>query len=129
MVDMISASNTFKNAMFLFAPAWRNQNRDRTADRFFGRIAKHSLCALVPTSNSAIKSLAYDGVIAGLDNGSEPPTTFLAFSQGCFDLASFNKVRGLASKHIQRPKLTFCGLVRLAPVGRNHAEQPAGPRD
>src|SRR5262249_3474478 len=105
------------NDAFLFVPVRRNQNRDRSADRFFGSITVHSFCALVPTCNHAIEALAYDRVTTGLDNGSEPPTSLLAFTQCHFDLAPFNDVRGLAREDSQRPKLGLGGSMRPAQRG------------
>src|SRR6516165_1068218 len=78
--DALSAPNSLKNYAFFTLPVWRNQNRDRFADRFFGRIAKHSLCALVPTGNDGIEGLADDSVITFFFKIRQPPKALFAFA-------------------------------------------------
>ena len=80
MFDSLSAPNSLKNHIFFMVLVWRNQKRDRLTDRFFGRIAKQSLCAFVPTCNDAVEVLAYDCVITGIDDGREPPKPLFGFA-------------------------------------------------
>jgi len=78
--DALSARNSLKNHPFFILPVWRNQNHDRLADGFVGRVAEQSLRSLIPTCNDATEVLTYDCVITGLDNGCEPPNALLAFA-------------------------------------------------
>src|SRR6516164_2265573 len=78
--DALSAPNSLTNGAFFMLSVWGDQNRDRFADRFFGRITEHSHCALVPTGNDGVEGLADDSVITRLDNGREPPKTLFAFA-------------------------------------------------
>jgi hypothetical protein len=69
VLDALTASDTFENRRLLIKPVRRNQNRDRLTYHFLGRIAEDALCALVPIDDYAVKVLADDGIIRGLDDG------------------------------------------------------------
>src|SRR5215468_10095943 len=118
MLDSFTAPDAFEQCWLLLR---RREDVHRLADDLLGRIAEDPLCALVTTYNDAIEGLAYDCVITKLDNGSKPAGPLLTFAQRGLDLGAFNKVRGLSGKHIQRLQRTFRWLMRLAPVGGNHA--------
>src|SRR3984893_3269295 len=69
MLDTLAAPDTFENCRLLIMPVRRNQNRDRLAYHFLGRIAEDSLRAVVPTGDYAFEVLANNGIIRGLDDG------------------------------------------------------------
>jgi hypothetical protein len=69
MLDTLAAPDTFENRRLLIMPVRRNQNHDRLAYHFLGRIAEDSLRAVVPTGDYAVEVLANNGIIRGLDDG------------------------------------------------------------
>jgi hypothetical protein len=80
VVNALPARNLLKDYALFILPIWRDQNCNRCADHFFGRIAKQSLRAVIPTDNEAIESLADDCVITGLGNGRKPSKPLFAFA-------------------------------------------------
>src|SRR5262249_10621058 len=128
MIDAVASADALDNyGLFMVAFRW-NQDRHRFADDLFGEIAKEPLGTLVPAGNEAIEILADDCIIAGLDDGSEPPELLPAFAQRCFRLIALNEVRSLSGKHVQWPHLAICKTSRRPPIRCNHAQQAAGPR-
>src|SRR5215475_14288894 len=110
VLDALVASDALKNHRFFIVPVGWNQKRNRLADGLVGRIAEEPLRALVPARDDAIEVLAYDGVVAGFDDGRELLQSLLAFAQG-------NQVRGLSGQHVQEPQSVLRGLMWLAPMG------------
>jgi len=65
-------------------PVLRDDHRDGLADRFFGSIAEDALRTPIPTRDYAVEVLAYDCVVAGLDDGCQPTQSLFAFAKRCF---------------------------------------------
>ena len=68
MVDAVPLSNPCQDRSFFSMPVLRNHNGDGLADRFFRRVAENSFGALVPACDDAIEVLAYDRIVAEIDN-------------------------------------------------------------
>src|SRR5437762_2031487 len=77
MLNTLSASQSRNNISFLREAIRRNNERDVTANSFFCRIPKYSLCAFVPTRDHAIKVLAHNGIVRGTNNRGEEATRLL----------------------------------------------------
>ena len=57
MFDPLASPDAGQNCAFLVAPVFRNDDRDRLANRLFGREAEDKLCPLVPTCNDPVEVL------------------------------------------------------------------------
>ena len=60
VVDPLSTPDTRQNLTFFIVAVFRNNNRDRLANCFFGSVAEDALCAFIPAYDNAIEILAYD---------------------------------------------------------------------
>ena len=61
------------STFILFAlPIRRDDDADRTADRFVGRVAEQQLRAAVPRLNGAVEVLAHDRIVGRRDDGGQP---------------------------------------------------------
>ena len=49
----------------------RNDGQDRTANDFVGRVTKHPLGCGIPVRNDTVEILGNNGIVGGIDNGSE----------------------------------------------------------
>jgi hypothetical protein len=61
-----------------------------------------------------IRSLRYDRVVTGFDNGGEPLMSIVTLAQPSFDSIAFNKPGSLSGQRIQPLQGPFCGLMPLA---------------
>ena len=55
VVDPFSPPDTRENLTFFIVAVFRNNNRDRLANCFFGSVAEDALCAFIPAYNNAIE--------------------------------------------------------------------------
>ncbi|OLB63659.1 MAG: hypothetical protein AUI11_00500 [Acidobacteria bacterium 13_2_20CM_2_66_4] len=70
--DRVSASDAAQDLLFFREPLRRDDERDRAADDFAGRVAEHALGRGVPRLHDAVQVLADDRVVRGGDDRSEP---------------------------------------------------------
>ena len=86
MFDPLSPPDTRENLTFFIVAVFRNNNRDRLANCFFGSVAKDALCAFIPADDDAIEILAYDYVIARRHDRRNPPQPLFTFAQCVLEL-------------------------------------------
>src|ERR1700678_721765 len=83
MIDPLAFSQAPENVFFFRTSFPRDDQRDVLANSFLCRVSEHSLGALIPTGYRPIQFLADDGVIRGIDNGSQKCSgPFCLFSLG-----------------------------------------------
>src|SRR6266849_7230238 len=71
MVDALATANASEDYGFLIEPLRWNEDRNRLADHFFGRVAEQSPRAVVPARDDAVEGLCQDGILGGLDDCSD----------------------------------------------------------
>src|SRR6478672_9298017 len=84
--DPLSPPDARENLTFFIVAVFRNNNRDRLANCFFGCVAEDALCAFIPAYNNAIEILAYDYVIARLNDRRNPTQSLFTFAQRVLEL-------------------------------------------
>src|SRR6185436_17330564 len=72
MIDPFARSDAGQYAGFLIQTVRRYQDRHGLADNLFRFITENSPRTVVPTCDIAILVFAYDRVVRGIDNGSQP---------------------------------------------------------
>ena len=85
-LDPLSPPDTRENLTFFIVAVFRNNNRDRLANCFFGSVAEDALCAFIPAYDNAIEILAYDYVIARLHDRRNPTQSLFTFAQRVLEL-------------------------------------------
>jgi hypothetical protein len=68
MVYTLAASDARQYRTLFILSVLRDDNRNGLADRLFGGVTEDALRASVPACNHAIKALAHNRVIAGLND-------------------------------------------------------------
>ena len=117
MIYPLSSPDTGQNLALFLKPVLWNNDSDGLANRLCRGVAEEALRTPVPAGDNAVEVLAYDRVIAGLDDGANPTQALFTFAEGCFDLDPFDEVRSLSSEHVERSKLVLCRGMWLLPMG------------
>ena len=83
VVDALAVTHAFDDIGF-FVPALAGDDQsDVLADGFFGEVAEDAFGGFVPTGDDAVEGFADDGVVGGIDDGSEQGgAAFGAFAIG-----------------------------------------------
>jgi hypothetical protein len=63
MVNALAAANASEDCGFFIEPFRWNEDGDRLADDFFGRVAKQPPRAVVPAGDDAVQVLCQDGIL------------------------------------------------------------------
>ena len=92
MIDALSASDARQDLTFFALSVLWNHNCNRLTNGLFGGVAEDTLGTPVPARDNAIEVLAYDRVVAGLDDGRQPTQPLFGFAQRCFDLLVLGNV-------------------------------------
>src|SRR5688572_13892922 len=71
MIHTLAAPEPFQNLWFFVKPFGRDQYGYGLPDRLLRRVAEQSFRASVPAGDDAIKVLADNGIVAGIDNCAE----------------------------------------------------------
>ena len=71
VLDPLAQADAPENVWFLVVTIWWDDREDGRANHLFGRVAKESLCTLVPAGDNAIEVFADDGVVRALDDRGE----------------------------------------------------------
>jgi len=82
-----------------------SRSSDRLTDRLFGGVTEDALGASVPARDNPIEVLAYDRVVAGLDDGCQHAQSLFAFVKRDFDMFAFGNVaidleHGIAAEYL-----------------------------
>ncbi len=72
VIDALAAVNASENLSLLIVAIGREQDFDGLADHLLGGVAEDALRGFIPTGDDALKGFGDDGIVGGLDNGSEP---------------------------------------------------------
>src|SRR6202040_3068157 len=135
VVDPLSPPDTRENLTFFIVAVFRNNNRDRLANCFFGCVAEDALCAFIPAYDNAIEILAYDYVIARLNDRRNPPQSLFSFAQRMLELLALGNIDSRWMQELHRARLVANGMHRKIhntftavshPVSKLFAEN--GPR-
>src|ERR1700758_1174707 len=92
MVDTLSSSDARQNFQLFAVPVFGNDNCNGTTNRLLGSVAEDTLGPFIPACDDAIEVLAYNRVVAGLDDGGQPAQSLFSFAKGAFDLLAFGDV-------------------------------------
>ena len=71
MIDAHARANAAEHVALFVVAVDRDDQHDRSADRFFGRIAEHPLGGAIPRRNRSVEIHADDRVVAPFNDGSE----------------------------------------------------------
>ncbi len=86
MVHPVAAADALKDVRLLILPLRGQEHSDGPANGLGGGVAKDAFCALVPTSDNAVKVLADNGVVGGIHNRGQPTLpirgAFVFFARG-----------------------------------------------
>ena len=102
VVDPLSTSDTRQNLTFFVVAVFRNNNRDRLANCFFSSVAEDALCAFIPAYDNAIEILAYDYVIARLNDRRNPTQSLFTFAQRLLELPALGNIDSRRMQELHR---------------------------
>jgi hypothetical protein len=83
MVHSLPTPDTGKNFRFLIRTVGWDDEGDVLADSFLWRIAKQSLCPVVPTRDDAIEVFADNCIIRGIHDGGQQTRSALGSPANC----------------------------------------------
>jgi hypothetical protein len=83
----------------------RNDNCDGLANRLFGRVAEGTFRTPIPACDNAIEVLAYNCIVTGLNDRSQPTQSLFTFTKLSLDLLALGNVdsRRMQKKYCPRP--------------------------
>ena len=71
MINALPPSEGRQNISLFVKTVWRDDQSNMLADSFLGGVSKNSLCSFVPIGDSTVEGFSDNGILRGLDYGSE----------------------------------------------------------
>src|SRR5579871_524504 len=111
MIYALATLQTRQDLPFFILPIWWNHDHDRFSDRFRSRITVKALRTPIPARDPPVEILADDGVIRGIDDGSEHQPGLFRSAAFC-NVARNAKLDDQAVRTMQRYGMRFHAAAR-----------------
>ena len=108
MINALPPSEGRENISLFVKTVWRDDQSNMLADSFLGGVSKNSLCSFVPIGDSTVEGFRDNGILRGLDYGSETGER-LTCSRTASMIRALGPMERRESPHSMRSKLSCEG--------------------